>query len=150
MSDDLLSWFAEEKGFSQGTKAPHKWVLQAEQELRTLRAQLDSTLKDRALIIAERDRTFALMLARAEAAEARADAAVKVKPLVWENDNWTFRVRAKASIGDYVIWWGYNGEKHSLRFDDRAVTEHHTLEAAKAAAQADHDARIRAAIGGAA
>jgi len=36
----------------------------------TLRVQLDSTLKDRARIIAERDRTFALMLARAETAEA--------------------------------------------------------------------------------
>jgi Tfp pilus assembly protein PilN len=39
--------------------------------LETLAAKLDSTLKDRALILAERDRTFALMLARAEAAEAR-------------------------------------------------------------------------------
>ena len=46
-------------------------------EIATLRAQLDSTLKDRALIRAERDRTFALMLTRAEAEKARADAAVK-------------------------------------------------------------------------
>lgn len=34
MSDDLIKWFAEENGFSHGTKAPHKWVLQAAQELR--------------------------------------------------------------------------------------------------------------------
>ena len=36
-----------------------------------LRAQIDATLKDRALILKERDRTFALVLARAEAAEAK-------------------------------------------------------------------------------
>ena len=34
MSDDLVTWFEEANGFAQGTKAPHKWVLQAEQELR--------------------------------------------------------------------------------------------------------------------
>jgi hypothetical protein len=43
----------------------------AEAHSATYRAQVDATLKDRALILAERDRTFALMLARAEAAEAR-------------------------------------------------------------------------------
>jgi hypothetical protein len=35
-----------------------------------LTAQLESTLRDRKLILEERDRTFALMLARAEKAEA--------------------------------------------------------------------------------
>ena len=39
-----------------------------------LTAQLESTLQDRAAIIAERDRTFALMLARAEKAELERDA----------------------------------------------------------------------------
>lgn len=38
--DDLIKWFAEEGGFSNGTKAPHKWVLQAEQELRIQAAAL--------------------------------------------------------------------------------------------------------------
>lgn len=32
----LLEWFDEEEGFQQGTKAPHKWVLQAAAELRRL------------------------------------------------------------------------------------------------------------------
>lgn len=31
---ELLAWFDESGGFNQGTKAPHKWVLRAEQELR--------------------------------------------------------------------------------------------------------------------
>ena len=35
---ELLAWFAEAGGFNQGTKAPHKWVLRAEQELRRLAA----------------------------------------------------------------------------------------------------------------
>ena len=35
-AQELLVWFAEDEGFSQGTAAPHKWVLRAEQELRRL------------------------------------------------------------------------------------------------------------------
>ncbi|KFJ08708.1 hypothetical protein DR66_6069 [Delftia acidovorans] len=35
---ELLDWFRESDGFGQGTKAPHKWVLRAEQELRRLQA----------------------------------------------------------------------------------------------------------------
>ena len=46
----------------------------AADRIETLTAQLESTLKDRAAIIAERDRTFALMLARAEKAELERDA----------------------------------------------------------------------------
>ena len=38
--DDLVEWFEEADGFSFGTKAPHKWVLQAEQELRTQAAAI--------------------------------------------------------------------------------------------------------------
>lgn len=37
---DLIQWFEEGGGFTQGTKAPHKWVLQAEQELRIQTAAL--------------------------------------------------------------------------------------------------------------
>ncbi len=40
-------------------------------QIADLTAKLEATLKDRAFILTERDRTFALMLARAEAAEAR-------------------------------------------------------------------------------
>lgn len=42
MNDDLIDWFAEANGFSGGTKAPHKWVLQAEQELRIHAAALEA------------------------------------------------------------------------------------------------------------
>lgn len=45
--------------------------------IETLTKQLDSTLKDRALIMQERDKTFALMLARVEAAEAKLAHAVQ-------------------------------------------------------------------------
>lgn len=80
------------------------------------------------------------------AARVKALEAATVKPLVWEGDNWKSRIRAKTSIGDYVLWWGYGGEKHSLRYRDEALTEYTTLEAAKAAAQADYDARILSAL----
>ena len=36
----LIDWFADGAGFSMGTKAPHKWVLQAESELRRLAAEI--------------------------------------------------------------------------------------------------------------
>ena len=52
-------------------------IVQLSAERDRLTAQLESTLKDRAAIIAERDRTFALMLARAEAAEAERDSYLK-------------------------------------------------------------------------
>ena len=32
----LTAWFYEEDGFNQGTRAPHKWVLQANSELSRL------------------------------------------------------------------------------------------------------------------
>lgn len=38
--DSLLSWFNENDGFSQGTRAPHKWVLQTHAELIRLREAL--------------------------------------------------------------------------------------------------------------
>jgi len=43
----------------------------AADRIEELDAQLDSTLKDRARILAERDKTFARMLNRAEDAEAK-------------------------------------------------------------------------------
>jgi hypothetical protein len=45
-------------------------VEEAADRIEALTAQLESTLRDRKLILEERDRTFALMLARAEKAEA--------------------------------------------------------------------------------
>lgn len=36
----LSKWYEEEGGFAQGTKAPHKWVLRAESELRRQNARI--------------------------------------------------------------------------------------------------------------
>ena len=82
----------------------------------------------------------------ADIAARLAAAGIRVKPLDWENDNWYCRIRAKTPVGDYVIWWGYNGGKHSLRFDDCAVTEHADIEAAKLDAQSDYESRILAQL----
>ena len=38
---DLIAWFDECDGFRQGTDAPHKWVLQADSELRRLSEQVE-------------------------------------------------------------------------------------------------------------
>ena len=52
----------------------------AEAERDRLTAQLESTLQDRKLILEERDRTFALMLARAEPTAVQTDAHVNKTP----------------------------------------------------------------------
>jgi hypothetical protein len=85
-------------------------------------------------------------VADAIAAIPAAPVSVGVKALPWVNDNWHSRIRAKTTIGDYVVWWGYKGECATLRLKDDPVTEHHSIEAAKAAAQADYAARILAAL----
>ena len=47
-----------------------KEALEVADRIESLTAQLESTLRDRKFILEERDRTFALMLARAEKAES--------------------------------------------------------------------------------
>ena len=63
----------EEELARHDSKTLLQLLLSADARCDALTAQLESTLKDRAAIIAERDRTFALMLARAEKAEAERD-----------------------------------------------------------------------------
>ena len=79
MTDDLVNrlqigWHDEDTPL---------WVSNAMSEakdrIEVLTAQLESTLKDRKLILEERDRTFALMLARAEKAEAERDRAERMR-----------------------------------------------------------------------
>jgi hypothetical protein len=70
--DDLIKWFAEEGGFSNGTKAPHKWVLQAEQELRIQAAALAEAQAEIALLKAENAGLKAAILALSKDATARA------------------------------------------------------------------------------
>jgi tRNA C32,U32 (ribose-2'-O)-methylase TrmJ len=65
MTDDLVKRLREWRNHSQADLS-----LEAANRIEALTAQLESTLKDRKLILEERDRTFALMLARAETAEA--------------------------------------------------------------------------------
>ena len=52
---------------------------EAADRIEALTAQLESTLRDRKAILEERDRTFALMLRRAEKAEAERHSAVKTR-----------------------------------------------------------------------
>ena len=44
---ELIAWFDECDGFRQGTDAPHKWVLQADSELRRLSGQVEKLTKER-------------------------------------------------------------------------------------------------------
>lgn len=76
--------------------------------------------------------------------------AIRVKPLVWVLSNWNLipstHMRAEISFATpYGISWGWANGKVHLVGDD--IDEWHpTLEAAKAAAQADYEARIRSAL----
>ena len=67
MSDDLVERLLDWP--YQGETMAHE----AADRIEALTAQLESTLRDRELILEERDRTFALMLSRAEKAEAESD-----------------------------------------------------------------------------
>lgn len=143
---------------------------EAAARIEALTAQLESTLRDRKVILEERDRTFALMLRRAEKAEAERDrlpaAQPKVKPLVWvdADEGMCTKWRAAALQGRYELvtfkgeeGWAVNfcwGRPLSFWFiqgdpDEWGPTGPKmfpTLEAAKAAALADHEARISASL----
>lgn len=97
--------------------------------------------------------------ARAEAAEALLPEAVKawmlegvkVKPLVWED--WSARhrtnVTAMTEFGRYGVMQLHFPELHfKIEPPHGKPSSADTLEAAKAAAQADYEARIRAALYG--
>lgn len=70
---------------------------------------------------------------------------VRVKPLVWAFSKSTQAHRADASVSGeiYLVWKMANGWVLSMRAGD---TTHITLDNAKAAAQADYEQRILAAI----
>jgi len=68
MTDDLAKRLVDWDEYDEGKLNDMRE--EAKARIEALTAQLESTLKDRAQIIAERDRTYALMLARAEKAEA--------------------------------------------------------------------------------
>jgi|GEM_PF-5951376 len=79
-----------------------------------------------------------LMDAYLEAVEARA---VTVKPLVWEDGDEPGEYRS----GSYDIW-NEQGGFQIYHWSIVLGEQHSTPEAAQAAAQADHDARIRSAL----
>lgn len=136
----------------------------------TLRAQLDSTLKDRALIMAERDTAKKI----ADAMEGEAHAHIKL----W-GDALRRAAAAEAKLAERdalarvrAEFREMNAREHSVRAvewvdhidDDGNPVLRHRIEqvidgawkpipcvgpTSVSAAQADHDARIRAAIGGA-
>jgi hypothetical protein len=71
MTDDLVKrWddYVESMGSVMGDV--EHMAQKMRDRIEALTAQLESTLRDRKLILEERDRTFALMLARSEKAEA--------------------------------------------------------------------------------
>lgn len=91
---------------------------------------------------------------QAELAAVKAEpASVRVKPLVWvERDGSSYR-QANSAFGQYQISWLMEFEIWQLfmpvRYGDdfrKCFLSHSTLDAAKAAAQADYEARILSAI----
>lgn len=78
--------------------------------------------------------------------------AVRVKPLIWEYfDAWTHWARIERGSyyveernGRWRLGWCVNGQAFPLMHTDDTMPE--DLETAKAAAQSDYDARIRAAL----
>lgn len=73
--------------------------------------------------------------------------AVRVKPLEWGEFGQEC-IRAESVLGRYEIMWGFHNGQVSLDVPSprRTHTWHPTLEAAKAAAQADFEARIMSAL----
>lgn len=80
--------------------------------------------------------------------------ATRVKPLVWRTYSNNGNCDASTRFGPYSVedcdedGWGMWTPQEYGSGDDPANGYHPTLEAAKAAAQADYEQRIRAAIGG--
>lgn len=106
MTDDLLERLHDGVRFNTAnheydTDAADADMEEAADRIEALTAQLESTLKDRAQIIAERDRTFALMLARvlkAEADNARLREALEFYADLSLNGPWNLRSE------DYGRW----------------------------------------------
>ena len=67
---------------------------------------------------------------------------VKVKPLVWE---WYW---ASTPCGPYSLYEGFKNEAGSwyVCWSGTVIAHAHSLDAAKAAAQADYETRIRSAL----
>ena len=74
---------------------------------------------------------------------------VKVKPLVWEGCSTS--MTAESSFGEYLVeldgqcGWGFWVPSQDIDYDPKGGF-HETLDAAKAAAQADYETRIRSAL----
>lgn len=73
--------------------------------------------------------------------------AVRVKPLEWGKFGQEC-IRAESVLGRYEIMWGFHNGQTSLDVPSprRTHTWHPSREAAKAAAQADYEARILSAL----
>ena len=87
---------------------------------------------------------------------APAPAGVRVKPLVWECTDWSSGdgVRGENDcewtaevwpLNSYIISW-FGGDKFEINTPTDTTLKATSLEAAKAAAQADYDARVMAAL----
>lgn len=74
-----------------------------------------------------------------------------VKPLVWSEAGGGIRfnrVRAESVLGEYIIGWecGKENAEYVVYHCGLHITEEPTIEAAKAAAQADYEAQIPSAL----
>lgn len=129
MSDDLTKWFQDADGFCQGTKSPHKWVLQANAALHQQSARIREL--------------------EAEVAALREARGVRVKPMVWED--WSAKHRtnhtADTPFGRYGVMQFHFPDMH-FKIEPPTAKPFiaDTLDAAKAAAQADYERRILAAL----
>jgi type II secretory pathway pseudopilin PulG len=121
---------AQEAKADNGTGwASHSWLMTV---ARTIQSEITQPQAD------------ALARVRAEA--------VKIKPLVWVRHPTAEIWRCDTLIGTYKVFgignyptWDFDSVSDP---NDKTSKRAETHEAAKAAAQADHEARIRAAIGG--
>lgn len=73
----LIAWFAEEDGFKNGTKAPHKWVLQVESELRRQDEAITKIQDQRTQELRAYELTVSNLRAKVAALEAAAPQAVQ-------------------------------------------------------------------------
>lgn len=75
--------------------------------------------------------------------EEKLTVSVKIKSLEWErHSGFHGTLFAKSVIGEYAVWSGYYLPPH----ETEGVRAGSTVDAAKAAAQADYEARIRSAL----
>lgn len=126
-----------------------------EEALRDVQDALDKSEAKAALLMEERNAAFASSRAASDCQQQDlvTAAQVRIKPLVWEDfDGMGAKASAFYNANYLITMWRGRGQfevalsypGHQTGYDGERF--HDTLEAAKAAAQADYEARILAAL----